>query len=111
MVHDENGWLQTWPGVVIAAPGKNYNIEKIICGTAEGETLNHENFANLYLLVEHALPHVNSESDKLCDEITVELEKVQREDLLNQSEIAYRAPVADEVHLPRSQSGGRPPEP
>jgi hypothetical protein len=107
-IHDENGWLQTWAGAVIAAPGKNYNIEKIICGTTEGETLTPEHYGNMYLLVEHAIAHVNSESDKLCDEITAELEKVPREKLLDQPPITYRAPVAEEVQLRRGQI---PPQP
>jgi hypothetical protein len=103
LIHDESGWLQTSPGAVIAAPGKNYNIEKIICATAEGETLNPANYGNMYLLVEHAIAYVNSESDKLCDEITAKLEKVPRGKLLDQSEIMYRAPVAEEVHLRRGE--------
>lgn len=101
IVHDENGWLQTWAGAAVARPGKSYKVEKIICATTEGETLSPEHYGNMYLLVEHAISWVNVECDKLCNEITAELEKMQRESLLEQPVITYRAPTADDVHLPR----------
>lgn len=102
LVHDENGWLQTWAGVAVAASGKGYNVEKIVYATTESVTLQQEHYGNMYLLVEHAISWVNSECERLCNEITRELEKQQRETLLNQPDITYRVPMANEVHLPRS---------
>jgi hypothetical protein len=102
-VHDENGWLRTWAGAAIAAPGKGYSIEKVICGTTVAETLLSDQYGNMYLLVEHAISWVDSECDRLCREITEVLEQVQREDLLDQPVITYVPPIADEVNLLRPE--------
>jgi hypothetical protein len=90
LVHDENGWLQTWAGVAIAASGKGYNVEKVIHATTESVTLQQEHYGNMYLLVEHAISWVNSECERLCNEIIAELEKLQRKVLLNQPAIIYQ---------------------
>ena len=102
LVHDENGWLQTWAGVAVAASGKGYNVEKIVYATTESVTLQQEDYGNMYLLVEHAISWVNSECERLCNEMTAELEKLERETLLNQPNITYQPPMANEVHLSRS---------
>ena len=104
IIHDENGWLQTLTGAVIASPDKGYNIEKVICTTVEGQSLNQENFSNLSLLIQNALEWVNSEFDRLCQEISRELESTPRETLLNQPNVKYRAPEAVDVHSPRESS-------
>jgi hypothetical protein len=83
IVHDENTWLQVLTGAVVAGPGKGYNIEKVLCTSFQGQTLNDGNFGNLYLLIEHALAWVESRFDTLCDDITEELEKLPRETLLS----------------------------
>ena len=100
-MHDENGWLQTLTGAVIAGPGKGYNIEKVLCTTVEGQSLTQENFGNMSLLIESALEWTNSEFERLCEELSKELEGIPRETLLNQPNVTYRAPEADEVHSPR----------
>lgn len=102
LVHDENAWLQTLAGAAIAGPGKGHNIEEVICSTVEGQFLSPENFGNLTLLIEHALEWTNSEFERLCKEISEELEKVPRETLLSQPNVQYRAPEAGDVHSPRA---------
>ena len=103
IVHDENAWLQVLTGAVIAPPGKGYNVEKVICTTFEGQTLDSGGFGNLYLLIEHALAWVERRFDALCAEITAELEQLPRDTLLSQPALKYRAPEAKDVHVPRSE--------
>jgi hypothetical protein len=103
VVHDDNAWLQILTGAIIAAPGKGYHIEMIVSTSFQGQTLEQENFGNLYLLIEHALSWVGSRFDELSEEITAELEKVPRETLLAQPDMKYRAPEAHDVDSPRPQ--------
>lgn len=103
LVHDENAWLQVLAGAVVAAPGKGYNIEKIICAGFQGQTFDGANFGNLYLLIENALTWVGARFDTLCEDITEELGKLSRETLLSQPDLKYRAPEAKEINSPRSQ--------
>lgn len=104
IVHDENAWLQVLTGAVVAVPGRAYNMEKVVCASFQGQTLNDGNFGNLYLLIEHALVWVESRFDTLCNDITEELEKLPRETLLGQPQLKYRAPEAKDVDSPRSHS-------
>jgi|SRR6266704_4626606 len=101
-VHDTNGWLQAFGGAVISPPDRDYNIEKVTCTVIEGNSLVQDNFGNLSGLIDHALEWVEIEFKKLCDHITEELEKIPREKLLAQPDIKYRAPEAEDIHLPRS---------
>ena len=79
-------------------------MEKVVCASFQGQTLNDGNFGNLYLLIEHALVWVESRFDTLCNDITEELEKLPRETLLGQPQLKYRAPEAKDVDSPRSHS-------
>ena len=103
IAHDENAWLQVLAGAVVAPSGKGYNVEKVTCMIFQGQTLDDGNFGNLYLLIERALAWVESYFDTLCDEIAGELEKLPRETLLNQPDLKYRPPEANEVNSPRSR--------
>jgi hypothetical protein len=102
IVHDDNAWLQVLAGAVIASPGKGYNIEKVICTSFQGQTLNEGSFGNLYLLIHEALKWVESRFDTLCDDISKELERLPRERLLSESTLKYQAPEAEDVDSPRS---------
>jgi hypothetical protein len=104
IVHDDNAWLQVLTGAVIAAPGKGYNVEKVICTSFQGQTFNEGNFGNLYLLIQETLKWVETRFDTLCDDIGRELEKLPRERLLNESSLKFRAPEAKDVDSPRSHS-------
>ena len=101
LAHDQNSWLQAITAVAITSPDKDYNIERVLCTTFEANSLEQANFSNLSLLIENVLSWVNSQYDELCIHITNELEKVSRETLLSQPNIAYRAPKAEEIHLSR----------
>lgn len=97
MVHDENSYAQSIPGAILNNGTKSYSIEKIMCFTAFGNTLDQNNFSNLKLLVQKAQKWVIREFDVLCDRLTAELEKESYECLLAKKEIKYRVPVVDEV--------------
>jgi hypothetical protein len=84
-VHDDNDYSHAMlTGAVIAAEGKSYKIEKIICTSLVPNTLVEGNLGNLILLIDSALAWVISEFDKLCDTITAELEAEQYATLLSQ---------------------------
>lgn len=87
VVHDENAWLQPLTGAVVAGPVKGYNIEKVLCASFQGQTLNDGNFGNLYLPIEHPLAWLEFRFDTLCDDITEQLEKPPREMLLSRPDL------------------------
>ena len=66
LIHDVNAWLQVPAGAVIAAPGKGFNIEDVICTTLEGNSLNESNYSNLWRLIERALAWIEPEFERLC---------------------------------------------
>jgi hypothetical protein len=108
LVHDVNAWLQVPAGAVIAASGKGFNIEDVICTTLEGNSLNQPNYSNLWLLIKHALAWIEPEFERLCEEIKAELEKIPRETLLSQPDVTYRAPEADDIHQTRQVRAALP---
>jgi hypothetical protein len=103
LVHDENGWRQVQIGAVISAQGKGYNVEKVVCNAVIAQTLNQGNFGNLFLLLNSALEWTALRFETLCNEIAAELEKLDREALLDQPNLEYRAPIAEEIHLSRAE--------
>ncbi|MEW8231486.1 MAG: hypothetical protein AB2745_14250 [Candidatus Thiodiazotropha endolucinida] len=97
MVHDENSYAQSIPGAILNNGSKSYSIEKIMCFTAFGSTLEQTNYSNLKLLVQKAQVWVVREFDILCGRLTAELEKQSYECLLARKEIKYRVPVVDDI--------------
>ena len=53
-IHDENSYTMINHGAILNRGDKDYKIEKIVCITAYGVTLNQENFVNLKLLINKA---------------------------------------------------------
>lgn len=100
-VHDENSYAQSIPGAIINNGTKGYSIEKIICFSAFGATLEQNNYNNLKLLIEKAMVWVVSEFDRLCELLTAKLEQERYEDLLARDAITYHAPTVDEISGPR----------
>jgi hypothetical protein len=97
IVHDENSYRQFLTGAIIAAEGKDYKVEKVVCNVIVGATFTEENLANLTSLVDSALEYVTSEFDKLCDQITTALEEVDYARLISQPDVQYTAPGLDEL--------------
>lgn len=100
-IHDENSYAQSIPGAVLNDGTKNHKIEKIVCFTAFGATLEQENYGNLKLLVGKARACVVSEFDSLCERLTKTLEQECYESLLARDAITYRVPTIDEISRSR----------
>jgi hypothetical protein len=103
LIHDENSYAQSIPGAALNNGAKNYKIEKIICLSALGVTLEQDNYSNLKLLLSKAKAWVASEFDSLCERITESLEKECYEDLIARDAITYRVPTVDEISHSRAR--------
>jgi hypothetical protein len=91
LVHDVNGFAQVTTGAVIASPEKDYKIEKIVSLTSHAMSLD-VNFGNCSLLVQGALKWVRSRYDRLCNEITSDLEARTYEDLMALPSLSMQGP-------------------
>lgn len=101
LVHDENSYAQSIPGAVLNNGSKNYYIEKIVCFTAIGGTLDQCNYGNLKLLIQKAHEWVITEFDELCVKLTSELEKKPYNVLIETESVVYTAPTADDIKCTR----------
>lgn len=105
LAHDENAWHQTMTGAIVAAPGKGYKIEEVVCMTFALQTLGDGDLGNLRNLVQLALAWTESEFQRLTREITTQLEGQPYESLLAQpAPPPFRGPTAEEVHRTRNQA-------
>ena len=102
VVHDENSYAQSLPGAVLNNGKKTYKIEKIVCFSAFGGTLDQGSYGNLELLVRLALKWVVAEFDLLCTRLTAELEQLPYQDLLSMKPLTYRMPRIDELPTRRT---------
>ncbi|MBS0299097.1 MAG: hypothetical protein JSR32_04040 [Proteobacteria bacterium] len=100
-IHDVNSYAQSIPGAVLNNGTKDYKIEKIVCFTAFGETLEQGNYRNLKLLIEKARAWVVSEFDSLCEELTEALEKECYDKLLSRESINYYVPTIEDISRAR----------
>lgn len=82
IVHDENSFSQAIPGAILSRASKPYKVEKIVCLFTRRDLLENGHWANLHLLVEQALTWVRGEFDLCCNELTAELELLDRNVLL-----------------------------
>lgn len=100
-VHDENAYSQCIPGAILNNGKKTYKIEKIVCLGAIAGTLTEANYGNLKLLIQKAYSWVTAEFDKLCNQLTAELEKETYENLISRESIKLRIPTIDEISQKR----------
>ncbi|MEJ2611369.1 MAG: hypothetical protein P8179_15125 [Candidatus Thiodiazotropha sp.] len=98
IVHDENSYAQSIPGAALNQGYKNYKIEKILCLEAHGNTLEHDNYSNLKLLVQMALKWVVAEFDTCCEIVTKELEAIPYDELIKLPNVTYRAPGVEDIN-------------
>lgn len=96
-VHDENAFLQAHTGAVINGPSSTHKIAKIITFSARGDILGQDSFTNLRLLIEGAKKWVVAEHDKLCDDLTVDLERRAHADLLGLPPLQYSKPDVEDA--------------
>ena len=97
LVHDENSYAQSIPGAVLNNGKKEYKIEKIVCFSAIGATLEQGNYGNLKLLIQKARVWMVSEFDVLCECLAAKLEKESYEKLLARDALTYRVPTVDDI--------------
>ncbi len=102
-VHDENSYAQSIPCAILNKPDKSYKIEKIVCFSAIGETLEQGNWNNLHLLIQTARKWVVVEFDKLCKIITKDLEAKPYEGLNNLEPVTYTVPKIEALKKNRNK--------
>jgi hypothetical protein len=102
LVHDENPYTQCLPGAVLNKSETNPKIAKIICLTLVGHTLGQDNYSNMHLLITRAKDRVVKEFDKLCNEVTADLEAKSYEQLAAYPAVVYKKPGPDDVHKKRN---------
>ena len=102
IIHDENSYAQSIPGAILNGRDKTYKIEKIVCLSAIAETLGQENYNNLSLLIKTAKQWVIGEFDKICENLTQELEAKPYDELINRKAITYTAPGLDQISKNRN---------
>jgi hypothetical protein len=101
IAHDENAYLQCLNGIVLNNGKKNYMVERIICTSFRAASLDTGTFSNLILLVNKSLEYVKNHHEKLCELITIELEKKSYSELANYGEVKYIPPDVNKIHKPR----------
>lgn len=101
IAHDDNAYLQAHPVAVIAGPHKKYSVEKVLCIPMQSDTTDDEHRQKLGLLVDYVLSWVETKMEHYYEVITAELEKVDYQTLLSQSDKKYRAPAPEDHSLTR----------
>ena len=103
ITHDENAMMQSLPGAILNAPHLIRKIERVVCLSAEAETLDQQSNNNLHNLISKSLAYVIDKIDSLSDQIAEELEGQPYECLLEMDEVTLLLPSADKFHKPRTQ--------
>jgi hypothetical protein len=100
-VHDENSYAQANPGAILNDGTKSYKVEKIVCSVVLAETLEQDAYANLKLLISHALAWVVAEFDALCVQLTNELDAKSYEELASMPTLTTEPPKLEEITTKR----------
>lgn len=101
IAHEVSAFSTVQVGAVINPPDRQSRIAKIFCPAFRVDTLEDGAFGNLTLLIEHALEWVNQEQDRLCDPITVDLEKESHHSLMRRPDVVYAAPQSSDIRRGR----------
>ncbi len=102
-VHDENSVAQSLPGAILNARGKPCKIAKIVCSSVFGDMLGQDAYSGLHKLITTTQDWVTGEFDRLCDELTKELEEVDYDALLQMDGLTYEIPKIEDVALARKR--------
>lgn len=103
IAHDENAFTQCLVGAVINSLDAPHKVEKIVTMTLHGETGEDGDVSNLRNLIHAARRHVDQRYDRLCEQLTSDLEAQPHDDLVSREGLTYRIPTADEVRTKRSK--------
>ncbi|MGK3134831.1 hypothetical protein ACCX84_03560 [Pantoea trifolii] len=101
IAHDENAYLQCLNGIVLNNGTKNYKVERIICTSIRAASLDSGTFSNLILLVNKSLEYVQNHHSKLCEMISIELEKKSYSELKSYGDVKYIPPDVNKIQKPR----------
>lgn len=104
IVHDENAFSMCVPTALINDGKNRLKVEKIVCIASFIQTLDQPNWSNLKVLVGKTHSWVESEFDRICDKITVELEIKSHEELQGLGQATVRVPSTSEVGGTRDAS-------
>lgn len=97
ITHDENPISQCLVGAVINKLDASCKVEKIITMPILGEMNSEGNIKNLKDLISRTLNFVEIRYDKLCIEITKELELQPHAELIEMENLSYTVPTAEDV--------------
>ena len=92
LVHDENSYTQAVTGALLNSGTKSFKIEKVIASSIFVGTLDQTHTENLQLLVRRTYDWVVSQADQLCAILSVELEALPYQELINRPELAFSVP-------------------
>ncbi|WP_312828538.1 hypothetical protein [Pantoea anthophila] len=101
IVHDENAYLQSLPGVVLNDGTKDYKVEKVICASFLAVTLEQANFSNLYNLVSTTLKYTIKLFDEECNRLTTLLEQHPDEYFYKMEKLEFEIPLLEDVEKTR----------
>lgn len=97
LVHDENAWLQSHPGVVLNAKDTPRPIEDVAFVALRICTLEQWTYGNLMLLPKTALGWVEREMDRLHAGILADLVTADIEELRARPALTTRIPTIDDL--------------
>lgn len=97
VVHDENSYALCVPAAILNRGDKNNKIEQILCLAGFIQTLSHENWSRLKLLVTQAHEWVATEFDCVHARLKTELEQQEYRILFAREDLTMRVPSLDEV--------------
>jgi len=93
IAHDVSAFSSIEVGAVVNPPGDPHKIAKVACAMFQVVTFDDSAFGNLDLLVRHAREWVDSEQDRLCVEITADLENESYQSLMRRPDLRYKPPA------------------
>lgn len=97
IAHDENSHTQAIPMAVLNDGSKNYKVEKIVSLGVSVQTLDQDSLANLATTVNFVFNWVSTEYDKLCQQLTTELEAKNYAELSSMGPVQYSKPKPEDI--------------
>lgn len=97
VVHDENSALQGYVGAAINDGTHPYKVEKVVTLAVGVELLQVRSWQNLKHLISSSLIFVDREVDRLCHEITAELEAKSHAELMSLPPMVLKPALSADV--------------
>ncbi|MGC0798428.1 hypothetical protein [Pantoea agglomerans] len=102
IAHDDNAYLQCLNGIILNKGDRAYKVERIICTSFRAASLDNGTFSNLLLLVNKSLTYVQECHARMCESISVELEKKELSELVSYGEVIYSPPDVNLINKSRN---------